>query len=128
MTKLNIVVVDDDVAALENIKKMLKTEKDWSVHLINPVAKMPYPKLKEVCDQIREAMGDNGLILLDHEFYGWSWDGEDIAKVFDINLIVCTSSVHREYAKHSVGGKDHLDQVPALWPLWIKDIKRVAAT
>jgi len=127
MTKLNIVVVEDSVAALREIKKMLEAETDWSVHLINPVAKTPYPKLEEVCDQIRKAAGDNALILLDHEFYDWGWDGEDIARMFDINRIICTSSVHREYAKHSVGGKDVLHRVPKLGELWIKKIKEMAA-
>lgn len=125
MTKLNIVVVDDDESALRNIAVALRNT-EWSVHLIDPTAKGWRTTLDEVCDQIRKAAGDNAVILLDHEFIPVGWNGEHVAKRFADARIISISSVSRPYAKHSLGCKDVLDRIPELQESWIEKIKEVA--
>lgn len=104
MRQINIVIVEDQ----DNFAQALKTaiegmgKPNWTVRLLSP-CRDPAPTFDEFFDEIEEASGVWGIILLDNHLGKWRWSGANLAP--SLHNVISTSTEEHCWASRRFPGK-----------------------
>ena len=107
---VNIVIVDDASRNLVNISKgVITADESLTVHTVNPNDLM-YGNivLTEICQKIRELLGEDGILFLDEDLSRREFRGVDIASRLTDHFIVAISTLSKYKAGAYFTDKDDL--------------------